>query len=166
MLRERRDVVAHVVARLAREACEVDDVLVRHVAEREVHAARPEPGDPRRQVEALLVVHALDAMQQLVLPARAAEDLERAILEPLRPYRWRLAASHAAADELEPRAFYEGQRCDRAGLEVAVLSDACRVDHAAIELAIAFAGVDHILAGSDYPHMIGSIPKCSPPSAA
>ena len=29
----------------------------------------------------------------------------------------------------------------------------------AIELAIAFAGADHILAGSDYPHHIGSIPK-------
>ncbi|MGQ0735001.1 MAG: amidohydrolase family protein [Acidobacteriota bacterium] len=29
----------------------------------------------------------------------------------------------------------------------------------AIELAIAFAGADHILAGSDYPHQIGSIPK-------
>jgi aminocarboxymuconate-semialdehyde decarboxylase len=29
----------------------------------------------------------------------------------------------------------------------------------AIELAIRFAGVDHILAGSDYPHQIGSIPK-------
>ena len=29
----------------------------------------------------------------------------------------------------------------------------------AIELAINFAGVDHILAGSDYPHQIGSIPK-------
>jgi aminocarboxymuconate-semialdehyde decarboxylase len=29
----------------------------------------------------------------------------------------------------------------------------------AIELAIDFAGVDHILAGSDYPHQIGSIPK-------
>jgi aminocarboxymuconate-semialdehyde decarboxylase len=29
----------------------------------------------------------------------------------------------------------------------------------AIALAIAFAGVDHILAGSDYPHQIGSIPK-------
>src|SRR5215472_5785111 len=29
----------------------------------------------------------------------------------------------------------------------------------AIELAISFAGVDRILAGSDYPHMIGSIPK-------
>jgi len=28
-----------------------------------------------------------------------------------------------------------------------------------IELAIKFAGVDHILAGSDYPHQIGSIPK-------
>jgi aminocarboxymuconate-semialdehyde decarboxylase len=29
----------------------------------------------------------------------------------------------------------------------------------AIELAIAFAGVEHIMAGSDYPHQIGSIPK-------
>ena len=29
----------------------------------------------------------------------------------------------------------------------------------AIEFAIAFAGVDRILAGSDYPHQIGSIPK-------
>jgi aminocarboxymuconate-semialdehyde decarboxylase len=29
----------------------------------------------------------------------------------------------------------------------------------AIELAISFAGVDHILAGSDYPHQIGSIPR-------
>jgi aminocarboxymuconate-semialdehyde decarboxylase len=29
----------------------------------------------------------------------------------------------------------------------------------AIELAIAFAGTDHILAGSDYPHQIGSIPR-------
>ena len=28
-----------------------------------------------------------------------------------------------------------------------------------IELAIKFAGVDHILAGSDYLHQIGSIPK-------
>lgn len=29
----------------------------------------------------------------------------------------------------------------------------------AIQLAIAFAGVDHILAGSDYPHQIGSLEK-------
>lgn len=29
----------------------------------------------------------------------------------------------------------------------------------AIELAIEFAGVEHILAGSDYPHQIGSIPR-------
>ncbi len=29
----------------------------------------------------------------------------------------------------------------------------------AIELAIAFAGTDHILAGSDYPHQIGSISR-------
>jgi aminocarboxymuconate-semialdehyde decarboxylase len=29
----------------------------------------------------------------------------------------------------------------------------------AIQLAIDFAGVDHIVAGSDYPHQVGSIPK-------
>ena len=29
----------------------------------------------------------------------------------------------------------------------------------ALTLAIAFAGADHILAGSDYPHQIGSLPK-------
>ena len=29
----------------------------------------------------------------------------------------------------------------------------------AIEFAITFAGADHIVAGSDYPHQIGSIPK-------
>ena len=32
-------------------------------------------------------------------------------------------------------------------------------DPSALELAIDFAGADHILAGSDYPHQIGSIPK-------
>ena len=37
--------------------------------------------------------------------------------------------------------------------------DTVNFDPNAIELAIAFAGVDRILAGSDYPHMIGSIPK-------
>jgi aminocarboxymuconate-semialdehyde decarboxylase len=37
--------------------------------------------------------------------------------------------------------------------------DTVNFDCRALELAIAFAGVDHILAGSDYPHQIGSIPK-------
>lgn len=37
--------------------------------------------------------------------------------------------------------------------------DTVNFDPAAIELAIRFAGVDHILAGSDYPHQIGSIAK-------
>ena len=37
--------------------------------------------------------------------------------------------------------------------------DTVNFDPGAIDLAIAFAGVDHILAGSDYPHQIGSIPK-------
>ncbi len=37
--------------------------------------------------------------------------------------------------------------------------DTVNFDPAALELAIRFAGVGRILAGSDYPHQIGSIPK-------
>jgi aminocarboxymuconate-semialdehyde decarboxylase len=37
--------------------------------------------------------------------------------------------------------------------------DTVNFDHKAVELAVAFAGADHILAGSDYPHRIGSIPE-------
>ena len=37
--------------------------------------------------------------------------------------------------------------------------DTVNFDAKSLELAINFAGVDHILAGSDYPHQIGSIPK-------
>jgi aminocarboxymuconate-semialdehyde decarboxylase len=37
--------------------------------------------------------------------------------------------------------------------------DTVNFNPAAIQLAIGFAGADHILAGSDYPHQIGSIPK-------
>ncbi|MBZ5625212.1 MAG: amidohydrolase family protein [Acidobacteriia bacterium] len=37
--------------------------------------------------------------------------------------------------------------------------DTVNFDPRALELAISFAGADHILAGSDYPHQIGSIPR-------
>jgi len=37
--------------------------------------------------------------------------------------------------------------------------DTVNFNHGALELAIEFAGADHILAGSDYPHQIGSIPS-------
>jgi aminocarboxymuconate-semialdehyde decarboxylase len=37
--------------------------------------------------------------------------------------------------------------------------DAVNFDPHALRLAIEFAGADHIVAGSDYPHMIGSIPR-------
>lgn len=37
--------------------------------------------------------------------------------------------------------------------------DTVNFDPAALNLAISFAGPEHILAGSDYPHQIGSIPK-------
>jgi aminocarboxymuconate-semialdehyde decarboxylase len=37
--------------------------------------------------------------------------------------------------------------------------DTVNFDGNAVQLAISFAGADHILAGSDYPHQIGSIPS-------
>jgi aminocarboxymuconate-semialdehyde decarboxylase len=37
--------------------------------------------------------------------------------------------------------------------------DSVNFDVHALQLAIAFAGADHIVAGSDYPHQIGSLPK-------
>ncbi len=37
--------------------------------------------------------------------------------------------------------------------------DTVNFDIRAVQLAIDFAGTDHLLAGSDYPHQIGSIPK-------
>jgi aminocarboxymuconate-semialdehyde decarboxylase len=37
--------------------------------------------------------------------------------------------------------------------------DSVNFDPRALRLAVEFAGADHILAGSDYPHQIGSIPK-------
>lgn len=37
--------------------------------------------------------------------------------------------------------------------------DTVNFDPRALKLAVDFAGADHILAGSDYPHQIGSIPK-------
>jgi aminocarboxymuconate-semialdehyde decarboxylase len=37
--------------------------------------------------------------------------------------------------------------------------DTVNFDQGALKLAIDFAGADHILAGSDYPHQIGSIPS-------
>ena len=37
--------------------------------------------------------------------------------------------------------------------------DTVNFDANALQLAISFAGTDHILAGSDYPHQIGSIPS-------
>ena len=37
--------------------------------------------------------------------------------------------------------------------------DTVNFNQGALKLAIDFAGADHLLAGSDYPHQIGSIPS-------
>lgn len=44
--------------------------------------------------------------------------------------------------------------------------DTVNFDTNALRLALDFAGADHIVAGSDYPHMIGSIPKMKSSIAA
>jgi len=44
--------------------------------------------------------------------------------------------------------------------------DTVNFDPAALRFAIGFAGVEHILAGSDYPHAIGSIPRMKSSIAA
>src|SRR5690606_6812320 len=75
---ELRHVIADILARIAGQLAEWRDVLVGNVAEREVHPARAEPGELRRQVERLLVLDALHAVQEVVLPPRPAEDLQRA----------------------------------------------------------------------------------------
>jgi predicted TIM-barrel fold metal-dependent hydrolase len=54
------------------------------------------------------------------------------------------AATEKCPSRLTPRRFYY---------------DSVNFDPRALELAIDFAGVDRILAGSDYPHQIGSIPR-------
>src|SRR5207249_11894819 len=99
----------------------------------------------------LLVVDALHAVQQVVLPARRREDLERAILEPLRAHR--RGVGRAAADELEARALAERERRDRSGLEVAMLADARGIDRLVAGRAAAVevdqAGVEVPLARHD-----------------
>ena len=37
--------------------------------------------------------------------------------------------------------------------------DTVNFDPACLKLALDFAGADHVIAGSDYPHMIGSLEK-------
>jgi aminocarboxymuconate-semialdehyde decarboxylase len=44
--------------------------------------------------------------------------------------------------------------------------DTVNFDQGALKLAIDFAGADHILSGSDYPHQIGSIPSMKQSLAA
>ena len=148
-------------SRAAAGSCgERHHVLVGDVAEREVHAPGAEALELRGQIEALLVVDALHAVEQVVLPARAAEDLQRAVLEPLRADRRRIA--RPAPDELEARALAERQRRDGAGLEVAVLADARGVDRLA---ALGSVAVEVHEAGVEVPaprHDAGGNPLAHP----
>jgi len=63
------------------------------------------------------------------------------------------------------RGFYAFKECRRHITEVPSEHlkrfhfDTVNFDVHALKLAIAFAGADHLMAGSDYPHQIGSLPK-------
>jgi aminocarboxymuconate-semialdehyde decarboxylase len=76
----------------------------------------------------------------------------------------RLAREVAAAVERLDRGFHNFKDC-RAKIQrppsmylKEFYYDTVNFNQGALKLAIDFAGADHILAGSDYPHQIGSIP--------
>src|SRR3954469_12226771 len=122
MPRELLDVSGDVDLSLARQLAERHDVLVGHVAEGEVHPACNEIRD--MDVEARpLVFDALHPMKAALLPALAAEDLQRRIAQPGLRHNLVACARAGAGDELEQRPLPEGDRRDRAGLEVAVLAN-------------------------------------------
>src|SRR5690606_30169158 len=82
-----------------------------------------------------LSIDALDPVQELVLPARAGEHLERAVVEPLGAGGRRPAGG--PGDELEQGPLAEGHRGDRARFEVPVLADPGDVDPAPVLAAVA-----------------------------
>src|SRR5258706_14074874 len=102
MTRESVDVLADVIAGTLWQLRVARDVLVRHEAEREVDAARSKARDARWQIQIVLVIDALDAVQQIIFPARTREDLQRVVFEPLRAHGRRVGLT--AAHELKPRA--------------------------------------------------------------
>src|SRR3954447_22820280 len=145
MARQLLDVNPDVELGLARQLAERHDVLVRHVAEGEVHPAGNEA--PVLDVEARsLVLDALPPMEAALLPALAAEHLQRRIAQPGLRHHLVAGARAGARDELEQRPLAEGDGGDRAGLEVAVLADpggvhalsgSVQVDEAGVEVPAA-----------------------------
>jgi len=76
-----------------------------------------------------------------------------------------ISADHTLSGERLDRGFEAFEEC-RANIQrppseylKRFYYDTVNFDPRALDLAIEFAGVDHVLAGSDYPHQIGSIPR-------
>ncbi len=98
----------------------------------------------------------------------AAHLVFSGVMERFPRIRWALGHLGGAipylAERLD-RGFHAFEECrakiDRAPSEYLkrCYYDTVNFNSRAMELAIAFSGADHILAGSDYPHQIGSIPK-------
>src|SRR5262249_19046308 len=132
VLREDVYVAAHVVACLTAELRERLDVPVGNVAQREVHPSRREALDREGEARTELAIDALHAVQRAILPGLAAEDHQRAVVEPLLRDHLGWCAAPATRGELEQRALAERDRRHRTGLEVAVLADARGVDGTAV----------------------------------
>ena len=80
-------VAAHVFARFVSELGEGDDVLGRHVTKSEVDAARSKVSDLGQKRDFGALVDALHAVKHAIFEEAAAEDLQAAIVEPLRHER-------------------------------------------------------------------------------
>jgi aminocarboxymuconate-semialdehyde decarboxylase len=134
------------------------------------------------EIEAVLYIHPtnpvnVDAMQQYWLmplvgflfdtTLAAAGLVFSGVAERFPRIRWVLTHMGGAipylAERLD-RGFHAFRECRRhidqppSAYLRRFYYDTVNFDTNAIQLAIAFAGAEHILAGSDYPHQIGSIP--------
>jgi hypothetical protein len=78
-----RYISAYVATCAFSEALEGSHVLLGNEPKREVDAAGRKVFELRRQIEAVLVVDALDAMQGSIFEQRSPENLERAVVQPL-----------------------------------------------------------------------------------
>src|SRR3954466_7136159 len=135
------DVNPDVELGLARQLAERHDVLVGHVAEGEVHP----PGNEVRDLDVearSLVLDALHPMEAALLPALAAEDLQRRIAQPGLRDDLVARARPGARDELEQRPLAEGDGRDGAGLEVAMLANPRGVHAITRSVEVHEAGVE------------------------
>src|SRR5262249_6047626 len=98
------------------------------------------------------LVDALHAVKDAILEEAAAKDLQASVVEPLLCHRRVALSDSTRLHELKERALADRQRGDGAGLEIAMLADARRVDplfaFAASAVKMDEAGVELVAGGN------------------